>query len=120
MVLLFVEALDSYERALELYTNRITDNVIRHEAAEDRSLKTVIDRNGQIGLQFGPDFMEAVKDALCAEPAYAIYSYNIGSVLTAMGRIAEARSRIKEAIEFTPKGMRYDDPVQALQSLNDL
>ncbi len=81
--------------------------------------KQVMDSSKQRVLYFLPNYFNTVRERLREEPTYAILLNNIGSMLAEMGRCDEARQCFQEAIEFTPTGIKYNDPHEGLRALAD-
>lgn len=81
--------------------------------------KQVVDSSNQQVLYFLPNYFNTVRERLREESTYAILLNNMGSVLAKMGRCGEARQYFEEAIEFTPAGVRYNDPHEGLRALAD-
>jgi tetratricopeptide (TPR) repeat protein len=73
--------------------------------------------SGKDGLYFLPNFFNTMRERLKESLTYAVLLNNLGTVFAAMGRLADARTCFKEAIEFTPEGARYDAPRDGLAAL---
>lgn len=64
-----------------------------------------------------PAYFSAFSRALKSDIFFASIVNNIGSLYAEQGDYKQARECFQEAIEFTPPGIRYDDPHIALESL---
>ena len=64
-----------------------------------------------------PAYFSAFSHALKSDKFFASIVNNIGSLYAEQGDYKQARECFQEAIEFTPPGVRYDDPHIALESL---
>jgi len=66
-----------------------------------------------------PSYFSAFSKALKADILYSRIINNIGTLFAEKGEISEARKCYLESIEFTPHGIKYDDPFIALESLQN-
>lgn len=64
-----------------------------------------------------PAYFSAFSHTLKSDIFFANIVNNIGSLYAEQGDYKQARESFQEAIEFTPPGVRYDDPRIALESL---
>ncbi len=73
--------------------------------------------DGGTTLKILPYFFERARDILRSNILYAVLSNNMGCCYTSLGDLESARAAFEEAIEFTPDGYDYPDPVRHLNDL---
>jgi len=109
------EALNSYnegtERLLELTSAQVHKNhslCHREEVIDGEATRTVL-----------PYVFVKTFELLKSNPMYATLRNNAGVCFAERGDIESARSLYLEAIEYTPDGYDYPDPVRNLESLDN-
>ncbi len=108
------EALDSYnegtERMFELASAQVHKNpslCYREEVIDGKATRTVL-----------PYVFVKTFELLKSNPLYATLRNNAGVCFAELGDIESARNLYMEAIEYTPDGYDYSDPVRNLESLD--
>jgi len=107
------EALEWYSRAAEQVYQAASNEV--HRDPEKCYRDEVID--GKSTLTVLPHVFTKMFELLRADPTYAIVKNNMGLCLLELGEIETAREQFQEAIDCTPPGYNYPDPIAHLESI---
>lgn len=109
----YKEALDTYEQGIDRLMSSVSTAVhsdstrcYRDEVVDGEQIRTVL-----------PYVFMKTREMLRANPLYAILTNNVAVCLEEIGKISEARKIYEEAIEFTPDGYDYPEPIRNLQRL---
>lgn len=111
----YKDALESYERGSERLMELVSVQVHKdpalcyhHEVIDGKAGRTVL-----------PYVFSKTLQLLKSDPVYAILRNNAGVCLAEIGDIENARKLYMEAIECTPEGYNYPDPITNLKNLAD-
>ena len=103
-------ALESYEKGLDrlwqLVHRKVHDAPSKCYRMEPDGTRTVL-----------PFVLSETQRLLKSDVLYSVLCNNAGTCLQLIGDIEQARERFQEAIDCTPEGLDYPDPVANLRSL---
>lgn len=109
----FREALESYEEGTERLMELVSAEVHKHpsmcyrdEVIDGKATRTVL-----------PYVLAKTFELLKSNPLYATLRNNAGVCLIELGNVENARKLFQDAIECTPDGYDYPDPLRNLESL---
>lgn len=110
----FHNALEWYDKGAEILCQHATD-----KAHEDPS-KCYIDEeiNGEKIRKMLPYVLNKTKEILKSTPDYAAIKNNMGVCFAELGDVQGARDAYREAIEMTPDGYNYPNPIINLRELD--
>lgn len=110
----FREALESYEEGTERLMKLVSTEVhkdpskcYRDEVIDGKTTRTIL-----------PYVFAKTFELLKANPLYASLRNNAGVCLLELGDVEKARKLFQDAIECTPDGYDYQDPVRNLKQID--
>jgi tetratricopeptide (TPR) repeat protein len=111
-------------KALEIYdyaAQTLVHNI--HEELRQAGDSSILDHNPLTGEYdegvgyFNIEFAMLIEERLKQDEIYCRLENNIAVCHTELGNIEEAKKCFLEAIEFTPEGMNYQEPIMGLNNL---
>jgi len=107
--------------------NAAKDGITEAMVPDGETATKLLQENPLLGVAFYdegnkryilPAYFSAFANALKSSIFFANIVNNLGTLYAEQGDYKQARECFQEAIEFTPAGVRYDDPHIALRSLD--
>ena len=109
----YKHALETYEQGIERLMASVSAVVhsdesrcYTEEIVDGKRIRTVL-----------PYVLMKTREMLRANPLYAIFTNNVGVCFEEIGQLDEARVHFAEAVELTPDGYNYPDPLLNLRRL---
>jgi tetratricopeptide (TPR) repeat protein len=107
-----VKALENYSKALDILVDAA-------KAAAEKSEPAMLQAVMGSGMM-SQEYLKKFNDYLKKDQTAAIISNNMAMLFSQMGDKASAKAFFEQAIDFTPKGVCYDDPHVGLEVLKKL
>jgi tetratricopeptide (TPR) repeat protein len=108
--------------------NAAKDRITKALVPDGKTATKLLQQNPLLGVAFYdedgkryilPAYFSAFANGLRSNIFFSNIVNNIGTLYAESGDYKQARECFQEAIEFTPSGIRYDDPHIGLRSLDE-
>lgn len=110
------------QKAIEVYsqaTETLMSNIYEKLKQEGCQESNEVSNENSTGLNHETECFFLVPEKLKQDPLYCTIQNNIGVCYVDLGQYDEAKKALRDAIEYTPIGVDYKEPIIALRQLEE-